>query len=79
MTGSRDILTELHRSLKIDFGETTVEGLFTLESTECLGQCDKAPGMLVDEAFYGNLTARKIKAVLQKYRTPGKPVRRKKG
>ena len=79
MAGSKDILTELHRSLKIDFGETTAEGLFTLESTECLGQCDKAPGMLVDAAFYGNLTAHKIKAILQKYRTRRKPARRKKG
>ena len=79
MAGSRDILSEFHRSLKIDFDETTADGLFTLESTECLGQCDKAPGMLVDETFYGNLTARKIKAILQKYRNRRKPVRRKKG
>lgn len=73
MTGSRDVLTELHRSLKIEFGETTAEGLFTLESTECLGQCDRAPGMSVDEAFYGNLTTRKIKQILQKYRNRGQP------
>ena len=78
MVGSRDVLKELHRSLKIDFGETTAEGLFTLESTECLGQCDKAPGMLIDEAFYGNLTAHKIKTILQKYRTRRKRMRSKK-
>ena len=75
MAGSIEVLTELHRSLKIDFGETTAEGLFTLESTECLGQCDKAPGMLIDEAFYGNLTVHKIKTILQKYRTRGKHTR----
>ena len=78
MVGSRDVLKELHRSLKIDFGETTAEGLFTLESTECLGQCDKAPGMLIDEAFYGNLTAHKVKTILQKYRTRRKRIRSKK-
>ena len=67
MAGSRDIFTELHGNLKIDFDETTAEGLFTLESTECLGQCDKAPGMSVRETFYGNLTARKIKHILKDY------------
>jgi NADH-quinone oxidoreductase subunit E len=79
MAGARDVLTQFHRSLKIDLGETTAEGLFTLESTECLGQCDKAPGMSVDEAFYGNLTAQKITTILQKYLNPQKRTRRKKG
>ena len=69
MTGAGNVLGALQRSLKIDFGETTADELFTLESTECLGQCDKAPGMSIDEAFFGNLTAQKIKAILQQYRT----------
>lgn len=69
MTGAGNVLGELQRSLKIDFGETTADELFTLESTECLGQCDKAPGMSIDEAFFGNLTAQKIKTILQQYRT----------
>ena len=60
LVGAMDIFTALRKNLKIGFGETTAEGLFTLESTECLGQCDQAPGMSVDEAFYGNLTAKKI-------------------
>jgi NADH:ubiquinone oxidoreductase subunit E len=67
MAGSRDIFIELHKNLKIGFGETTTEGLFTLESTECLGQCDQAPGMSVDEAFYGNLTVEKIMPILKSY------------
>jgi NADH:ubiquinone oxidoreductase subunit E len=67
MAGAKDIFTELHRNLKIDFGETTAEGLFTLETTECLGQCDTAPGMSIDEVFYGNLTAKKINHILKDY------------
>jgi NADH:ubiquinone oxidoreductase subunit E len=67
MAGSRDILTALRKNLKIGFGETTAGGLFTLESTECLGQCDQAPGMSVGEAFYGNLTADKIIPILKSY------------
>jgi NADH-quinone oxidoreductase subunit E len=79
MAGSRDIFTELRRNLKIGFGETTAEGLFTLESTECLGQCDKAPGMAIDEEFYGNLTAKKIQTILKGYRNQRKRARNKKG
>ena len=67
MAGSRDIRTALRKILKIGFGETTAEGRFSLESTECLGQCDQAPGMSIDEAFYGNLTAKKIMPILKNY------------
>ncbi len=67
MAGAKDIFIELRKNLKIGFAETTAEGLFTLESTECLGQCDQAPGMSVDEAFYGNLTAEKIMPILKSY------------
>ena len=68
MVGARDIFTELRKNLKIGFGETTAEGFFTLESTECLGQCDQAPGMSVAETFHGNLTAKRILPILKSYR-----------
>jgi len=61
------ILAELSKTLKIGVGETTSDGQFTLETTECLGQCDTAPGMSVDEVFYGRLTADKIKRILENY------------
>jgi len=67
MADSNDILAKLRNRLDIDIGETTADGLFTLETTECLGQCDTAPGMSVDEMYYGNLTARKIKHILEEY------------
>ena len=66
MAGSKEILAELRKNLKIDICEMSAEGLFTLETTECLGQCDTAPGMSIDEVFYGNLTAKKIKHILSK-------------
>jgi NADH:ubiquinone oxidoreductase subunit E len=78
MAGLSDIFTELHKILKIDPGETTPDGLFTLETTECLGQCDNAPALTVDEAIYGNLTAKKIRAVLQEYIKKRSGARRKK-
>ena len=67
MADSKDILTKLCHYLGIDVGATTADGVFTLETTECLGQCDSAPGMSVDEMYYGNLTAIKIKNILEDY------------
>jgi NADH:ubiquinone oxidoreductase subunit E len=67
MTNSNDILTQLRKNLKIDIGETRADGLFTLETTECLGQCDSAPGMSIDEVYYGNLTAKKTRHILKDY------------
>ena len=67
MTDSNEILAELRSYLGVDVGATTADDMFTLETTECLGQCDSAPGMSVDEQYYGNLTARKIKHILKDY------------
>lgn len=67
MTNSNDILAQLRKNLKIDIGETSADGLFTLETTECLGQCDSAPGMSIDEVYYGNLTAKKTHHMLKDY------------
>ena len=67
MADSNDILVELRNHLGIDIGATTTDGVFTLETTECLGQCDTAPGMSVDEEYYGNLTAKTIKRIIKSW------------
>jgi NADH:ubiquinone oxidoreductase subunit E len=67
MADSNEILAKLRNFLGIDVGATTADGAFTLETTECLGQCDSAPGMSVDLQYYGDLTARKIKHILKDY------------
>ncbi len=48
-------------------GETTKDGRFTLELTNCIGACDRAPAMLVDDAVYGELTPERVKEILQSY------------
>ena len=67
MTGAAKILAELRKTLNVDIGETTTDGLFTLETSECLGQCDTAPGMAVNQDYHGNLTSDKIQHTLSKY------------
>jgi hypothetical protein len=51
--GARDVVEALQQRLGIDPGETTPDGVFTLETAECLGTCDGAPSMQVNyEDFY---------------------------
>jgi NADH-quinone oxidoreductase subunit E len=63
-TGLRE---HLRKRLGIDFGETTADGRFTLLPMVCLGDCDRAPAMMVDDALYDELTPGKIDEVLARY------------
>ena len=65
LTGMIDILAELTKILKIDIGATTADKYFTLETSECLGHCDSAPAMMVDDVLYGNLTLGEIRKIVQ--------------
>ncbi len=62
--GSENILSALEKKLGVKIGETTEDGLFTLESTSCLGICGVAPAMMIDEEVYGNLTSRKVSEII---------------
>jgi NADH:ubiquinone oxidoreductase subunit E len=65
LMGSTQVSRELMKQLGIAFGETTPDGLFSLEMTSCLGVCGVAPAMMVDGDVYGNLTPERIKTVLE--------------
>ena len=52
-------------------GETTKDGLFTLEHTSCLGCCEMSPAMRIDDELYGNLTADKLFSIIAGYRGVG--------
>jgi NADH-quinone oxidoreductase subunit F len=73
VNGSENILEVLKEELGIQVGETTSDGLFTLEHTACLGTCEVSPAMQINEVVFGNLTAAKVKEVLENYRA-GKAV-----
>lgn len=48
-------------------GETTADRRFSFELTNCIGACDRAPAMLLDDAVYGHLTSEKIREILKSY------------
>ncbi|MFW5963012.1 MAG: NAD(P)H-dependent oxidoreductase subunit E [Bacteroidota bacterium] len=68
MVGATDMLSYLRSKLMIDIGGTTQDKIFTLETTECLGQCDKSPVLTVNEDLYTDLDTGKIDNIIEKYR-----------
>lgn len=66
--GSLLIAQEVVRHLGISEGDTTDDGLFTLQPVACLGCCGLAPVMMVEDKVYGRLTPDKAIQVLENYR-----------
>ncbi len=66
------ILEHLSARLGIIPGGTTADGRFTLLPVACLGACDRAPAMMVDETLYTELTPEKIDQILDNFREENK-------
>ena len=65
--GSTTLLDGVRRLLGIDAGETSEDGLFSLELVNCLGSCALAPVMVIDETYYGKVTLEKLPGILAQY------------
>jgi NADP-reducing hydrogenase subunit HndA len=66
--GAQLVLDELCKQLGIKPGDTTPDGLFTLEATRCLGCCGLAPVMMINNEVHGRLVPGDVKKILDKYR-----------
>ncbi|MCP5358969.1 MAG: NADH-quinone oxidoreductase subunit NuoE [Pseudomonadales bacterium] len=64
--GCDRIKAHISKRLGIDYGETTADGEYTLIPVPCLGDCDRAPVMLMDGEQQRNLTPEKIDALLSR-------------
>jgi NADH-quinone oxidoreductase subunit E len=62
--GGEQLTDHLRQKLGIDFGQTTEDGLFTLLPSCCLGGCGRAPGVMIEQTFYGPLTPEKADELL---------------
>lgn len=69
--GAEEIGETIENHLGVETGETTEDGLFTLERVACLGCCSLAPVMMVDDTAHGNLTREKARDIIQEYREEG--------
>jgi NADH-quinone oxidoreductase subunit E len=66
--GSEDAGAHLCGRLGIRPGETTADGRFTLLPIVCLGHCDHAPALMVDEDLHGDLSASLLDLIIERYR-----------
>lgn len=65
--GYENILHYLTTRLGIKYGETTTDGRYTLLPNCCLGTCDCAPALMIDDDLYRNLTTDQLDEILDKY------------
>jgi len=65
--GYDNLRDHLKSRLGIDLGETTPDGRFTLLPSVCLGACDHAPVMMIDDDFHLDLTPERIDQILAGY------------
>lgn len=68
LSGADGLYGYLKERLGIGWGETTPDGLFTIERRECLGACSEAPLMLVNQELETKLTREKVDAILEECR-----------
>jgi NADH-quinone oxidoreductase subunit E len=66
--GYESILEYLSRRLGITMGQTSADGKWTLLPSSCLGVCEKAPVMIVDDDLYVELDTAKIDEILNRYK-----------
>ncbi|MFH0809120.1 MAG: NADH-quinone oxidoreductase subunit NuoF [Pseudomonadota bacterium] len=71
--GAQTAIALLREELGIDFGQTTPDGLFTLEPTGCLGVCELSPAMQINETVYGPLDRAKVVEVIGAWRAGNVP------
>ena len=66
--GSEQILDRVKELLGIDVGQTTEDGLFSIEATRCIGACGLAPVFTVNDEVYGKATVKMVEEVIEKYK-----------
>ena len=66
--GYGSVYDYLSKQLGISFGETTIDGRFTLLPISCLGDCDHAPVMMINNDHFNNLTINKVDELIGSYK-----------
>jgi NADH-quinone oxidoreductase subunit E len=71
VSGAKEITQAMESELGIVTGETSADGLFTLEMVSCLGCCSLAPVIMVNSTTHGNLTEKEVRKILKGYKAAG--------
>ncbi|UWG95658.1 NAD(P)H-dependent oxidoreductase subunit E [Dehalobacter sp. DCM] len=65
--GGKKIVDKLIEILGVEIGDTTPDGIFTLEVMRCIGACGLAPAMMIDDVVYKQVNPNKLQQILNKY------------
>ena len=65
--GYQKVYEGLQQQLNIRFGQTTTDDRFTLLPNPCLGCCDHAPALMIDEDLYRDVKLEELEEILKKY------------
>jgi NADH-quinone oxidoreductase subunit E len=65
--GNESVYKHISEKLSIGFGETTPDGKFTLLPISCLGDCDHAPALMINNDLHNNLNINRIDKILEEY------------
>ena len=66
--GAEKVVDELKKELRINVGEVTPDGQFSLDCLRCVGACGLAPVMLIGEKVYGRIEPKEVKGILESYK-----------
>lgn len=67
LMGAEDIIDTIKKELEIAPGEVSADGKFSFELVSCIGACDQAPAIMINDQLYGNLTPDRIAEILKSY------------
>ncbi len=68
LRGGEELLGDICERLHVKPGETTADGKVTVEFAECIGVCEGAPAVLIDDAGRGDVTPEKVDGLLAELR-----------
>lgn len=71
VNGSQEIYDKLRNILGIESGECTLDHMFSLDATRCVGCCGMAPVMKVNDDVYGKVKPEDVEKIIDKYRKRG--------
>ena len=65
--GAQRVVDALANELKVEIGQTSQDGFYTLSTARCFGACGLAPAMMIDDEVYGRLTPGKAVEVIKEF------------
>ncbi|HWF60629.1 MAG TPA: NADH-quinone oxidoreductase subunit NuoE [Nitrospira sp.] len=66
--GYEQVCAQIKKSYEIDLGQTTRDGRLTCLPIACLGHCERAPALMIDQDVYGDVTPEKVESIVEKYK-----------